>query len=369
MRQFIPLATPSIEEDDIDAVVNVLKTGMLVQGKEVAKLEESVAQLVGVEHAVAVSSGTATLHLALVASGVERNDEVIVPAFSFVATANVVELVGARPIFVDIEADSFNIDVSKIEDAITPRTKAIIPVHEFGLPCDIDGVEAVARKHGLVVIEDAACALGATVNRSHVGYKGNLCSFSFHPRKAISSGEGGVITTRDSSIAQTIRVLRNHGMSTVDGKIAFTMAGYNYRLTDFQAALLNSQLKRLPAILGKKAHIAESYRQMIGNPLVTRPVVTDGMTHSWQTYHVVLDDRLDRDATIARLRERGIGTNYGAQCIPLEPYYQTKYNLDCQLLFPNALRAFRHGLALPIYDKLNHDDVNYILTAVNEINL
>jgi perosamine synthetase len=213
---FIPLMVPDIQQQDIDAVVAVLQSGMIIQGTKVEELEKNIAKYLGVAHAIAVSSGTATLHLALVALGIGRGDEVIVPAFSYIATANVVELVGAKPVFVDIDS-SFNIDINLIEQAISPATKAIIPVHEFGLACDIREICETAKKFNLKVIEDAACALGATQNEKFVGTFGNVGSFSFHPRKAITSGEGGMLVTNDDEIARKVRILRNHGIEILNG--------------------------------------------------------------------------------------------------------------------------------------------------------
>src|SRR4028119_565431 len=206
---FIPLMSPNITDEDVSAVTEVLRSGNLVQGKNVEALENAVSEFLGARNTVAVSSGTATLHLALVALGIGADDEVIVPAFSYVATANVVEIVGAKCVFVDVGRDTFNIDVSKIEQAITPRTRAIIPVHEFGLACDISAIVEIARKHDLFVIEDAACALGSTENGTHVGTFGQIGSFSLHPRKNITSGEGGLLTTNDDELAAKFRQLRN----------------------------------------------------------------------------------------------------------------------------------------------------------------
>jgi len=200
MENKIPLMVPDIKPDDIKAVTDVLQTGMLIQGKQVALFEQDVARYLNVKHAIAISNGTATLHLALIAAGIGQGHEVIVPALSYVATANVVELVGATPVFVDIDLQTFNIDVSKIESAITPKTKAIIPVHEFGLLANMELLMPIAIKHNLIVIEDAACALAASVGCQFAGTFGTLGSFSFHPRKAITSGEGGMLITNDDAL-------------------------------------------------------------------------------------------------------------------------------------------------------------------------
>jgi dTDP-4-amino-4,6-dideoxygalactose transaminase len=335
-----------------------LRSGNLVQGKNVEAFESAIAEYLGIQNVIAVSSGTATLHLALVALGVGAGDEVIVPAFSYPATANVVEIVGAKPVFVDVEPDTFNIDVSQIEKSITPRTRAIMPVHEFGLACDISAVVEIARKHDLFVIEDAACALGATENGKFVGTFGEIGSFSLHPRKAITSGEGGFLTTENSKLAAKFRQLRNHGIETQLGKMEFVAAGFNYRLTNFQAALVLSQFHRLAENIRLRNVLAGVYLAELANEkAIQLPVVPKNKNHIWQTFHIVLDENLDRDQIINQLKAGEVGTNYGAQCIPAVKFYREKYNLDCKGLFPNALRAYNHGLALPMYEKLSRDDV------------
>jgi dTDP-4-amino-4,6-dideoxygalactose transaminase len=261
--KFIPLSSPDIRQADIDAVTEVLMSGMLVQGVNVNKFEDSFCRVTGSKSAIAVSNGTATMHLALIALGIGKGDEVIVPAFSYIATANVVELVGATPVFVDIDLATFNIDVNKIEHNISKKTKAIIPVHEFGLACDIEKVMHIANKYNLHVIEDAACALGATQNNKGVGTFGTFGSFSFHPRKAISSGEGGIVSVQDSILDRKIRILRNHGIEYVDGSMEFVEAGFNYRMTDFQAALVASQMTRFNEILTTKRTLADGYYSLI----------------------------------------------------------------------------------------------------------
>lgn len=359
---------PDIQQHDIDAVVSVLRTGMLVQGEKVLQLENQVAGYLGSKYAIAASNGTATLHLALIAHGIGIGDEVIVPAFSYMATANVVEVVGATPVFVDIDPNTFNIDPSLIEPAITPKTKAIIPVHEFGLACDIEAVCKIANLRGLIVIEDAACALGASVGDKFVGTFGHVGSFSFHPRKAITSGEGGMLTTDDAELARKLRSLRNHGIEVQDGKMEFILAGLNYRMTDFQAALVDSQFHRLDSIFRQRDQLAEVYfEELAGIAEIQLPLVPENKRHTWQTFHIVLDDSINRDQCIAALREQGIGTNYGAQCMPYQAFFQEKYRLDCDKLFPNALRAYRQGLALPLYNALEVRDIRYIAAELKKI--
>ena len=255
----IPLAKPKISQKAKNKVIEVFDSGMLIQGKQVEKFENRIAKYLGVKHSICVSNGTASLHLSLLALGIGLGDEVIIPAFSYIATANVVEMVGARPVFIDIDLSTFNIDITKIENAITNKTKAIIPVHEFGLAADISDIINIAKKYELYVIEDAACALGAKENDQYVGSYGQFGSFSFHPRKAITSGEGGVVTTNVDQLAKEIRILRNHGIEIINGKTDFVRVGFNYRMTDFQAALVNTQFDDFDSILDYKQELSEIY--------------------------------------------------------------------------------------------------------------
>lgn len=367
MREFIPLAKPNITEEDILLVTDVLRSGMLVQGKYVEELEKKFVQLSSAKFASAVSNGTATLHLALIALGIKNGDEVIVPAFSYMATANVVELVGAVPIFVDIDIETFNIDVTKIEAVITSKTKAIIPVHEFGLACDMDAVMTIAKKHKLFVIEDAACALGALYKNKHVGSFGDFGSFSLHPRKAISSGEGGVLVMNDPGNDKKIKILRNHGTEIIDGVMDFTEFGYNYRMTDFQAALVVSQFPRLQQSITYKNELASIYFNEIKSNKIQLPFIPSYTKHTWQTFHVLLDESIDRDDMIKKLRDHNIGTNYGAQCMPFMRSFKNKYNYNCEILFPNALTAYKRGLALPVYDLVTTEQIKYISTTLNNL--
>jgi perosamine synthetase len=368
MQEFIPLMAPDINSCDIEALTAVLESGMLVQGKEVKRLEDSISKYINVKHSIAVSSGTSALHLSLIALGIGEGDEVIIPAFSFIATANVIELVGAKPIFVDIDINTFTIDCSLIENAITSKTKAIMPVHEFGLTADMSLIKKIALKHSLFIIEDAACALGAKENNIYAGAFGDLGCFSFHPRKTITSGEGGLITTNNDTLAKKIRQLRNHGIETVNNKMEFVIPGFNYRMTDFQAALLNSMFKRFENILTIKKHLASIYSKEINNKYITIPSQQKGKDHSWQTYHVLLDNKLNQEDIIKLLKSKEIGTNYGAQCIPNEQFYKRKYNLDCKTFFPNAMTAYKQGLALPLYEKLSKEQIAYISKILNKIN-
>lgn len=362
----IPLASPDIREEDINKVIDVLRSGMLVQGTQVATFEKSIAAYLEVPYVLAASNGTATLHLALVAAGIGPGDEVIVPSLSYIATANVVELVGARPVFVDVDIETFCIDVAQIEAAITPSTKAIMPVHEFGLMADMTPIMELAKKYGHIVIEDAACALGATDSDKKAGTVGDFGSFSLHPRKSITSGEGGLLVCKDVAHAKQVSLLRNHGLAVQDGQMTFPEAGFNYRLTDIQASLAHSQFGRFEEILSQKKKLADVYFAELKHPAVTLPVCPEGKTHTWQSFHVLLDESINRDALIQKLRTAGVGANLGAQCMPSQDYFARKYGLDVPQLFPNGLRVYRQGLVLPLYEKLTEPDILQVVRTLEQ---
>ncbi len=365
-NKMIPITKPYIIDTDIEAVTSVLKTGMLVQGENVLALENFTQQYLGDVHVAAASNGTATMHIMLKVHGIGAGDEVIVPAFSYVATANVVELVGATPIFVDINLDTFNIDCTQIEDKITPKTKAILAVHEFGLAANIEAIQTICTKHNLLFIEDAACALGAQFNGNKTGTFGHSASFSLHPRKAITSGEGGLIVSKNKDFIEKCKVLRNHGVNPNAGHTGFTEAGYNYRMTDFQAALVLSQFKRFQDILDTKQSIAKRYLEEIKNSKLSLPKIENNYYHSWQSFHIVLNGISQAEA-IEKLKTSGIGSNYGAQCIPQMDYYQNKYNLNAKELFPNSYNAWQNGLVVPLYPQLTDTEIDHIINSLNKL--
>lgn len=366
MQNFIPITKPWIIDEDINAVTEVLKSGMLVQGQEVEKLEIAVADYLNVKQVIAVSNGTATMHIMLKVLGIGEGDEVIVPAFSYVATANVVELVGATPVFVDIDINTFNIDTKLIEQKLTPKTKAILAVHEFGLAANVSEINKICKKYNLVFLEDAACALGASIEDNKTGSFGHSASFSLHPRKAITSGEGGLIATNDIEFANKCRIIRNHGVDITKGKTGFVEAGFNYRMTDFQAALVASQFNRFDEILDKKNQIVAQYFAKIKNPKVKLPSIPQGFTHSLQSFHIVLNG-MDQKEAIEKLKSDGIGANYGAQCIPEVVFYKNKYNHNSQTEFPNANKAFEYGLVIPLYPQMLQEEINRVIVAINKI--
>lgn len=364
----IKLAHPYIPEEAIEKVIEVLKSGNLVQGKFVAEFEEKLRDYLGVKYVVAVSSGTAALHLSLIALGISEGDEVIVPAFTFPATANVVEIVGAKPVFVDINLDDFCIDTTQIEDVITKKTKAIIPVHEFGQAAKMDDIMSIAAKNDLKVIEDAACGLGAEFNGQKVGTFGEFGCFSFHPRKAITTGEGGAIVTNDVVLAKKVMALRNHGIEITNGKIELNYAGYNYRMTDFQAALGLPQMKHLEAELRKRVELAKEYnKQLFDIEWIKTPKEFCNRRMVYQTYHILVDEKIDRDALLEYLRENNIEVNYGAQALNCLNYYSEKYELttDCN---PKATNAFYKGIALPFGGDVCAKDIERIHNVIKNWN-
>jgi perosamine synthetase len=361
--QVIRLTIPEIGEAEIEAVAEVLRSGYLVQGQNVLEFERLVAEYVGVEHAVAVSSGTAALHLALLALGVGPGDEVIVSDFTFPATANVVELVGANPVLVDIDLATFDVDVSQIRPAISERTKAIMPVHLFGQPADMEPVLQIAQEYGLLVIEDAACALGAQYHGRKCGAMGHAGCFSFHPRKAITTGEGGMVVTTDGAVAERVRRLRNHGMVAAGGSNRFVLAGFNYRMTDFQGALGVVQMRRLERIIARRIELAALYDQALAEiEFIVCPVKMRGVRHIWQSYVVLLRDGVERDEVLRGLREQGVEATIGTYAVSAQPHYAGYVGV-----LPNSRRAYERGLCLPLHTQMSAADVGQVAECLERV--
>jgi perosamine synthetase len=366
ITDMIKLAKPVISEAVIQEVAEVIRSGNLVQGPRVGQFEEALRDYLDIEHVAVVSSGTAALHLSLMALSIKNGDEVIVPAFTFPAPANAVENVGAKPVFVDISLADFCIDPSRIEDVITERTKAIIVVHEFGQAAELEKIVEIAKRRDLHLIEDAACAIGAQWKNRPVGSFGILGCFSFHPRKVITTGEGGAITTGDASLAQRIRALRNHGLSA-PGTSEFTYAGLNYRMTDFQAVMGHGQLMHVEEEIAARIKQAEQYRGSLSDcGWLRTPETLENRRHIYQTFHVLLDDAMDRDRLIRHLKEQGVETILGAQALHILPYYKTKYGY-APSDYPQALRAFRQGLALPMGSHVTGDNIDTICDRLRHI--
>jgi perosamine synthetase len=369
----IPLTRPVLGEAEERAVLEVLRSGWLVQGPKVAELERVVASLVGARHAVATSNCTTALHLALILHGIGAGDEVIVPSFTFIATANAVTYTGATPVFADIDPRTYNLDPDAVNAAITPRTKAIMPVHQIGLAADVDRLRAIARQHGTVLIEDAAPALGATYRGRPVGGLGNTSCFSFHPRKAITTGEGGMITTDDGALAERARVLRAHGMSVSD--LARHQArrviieeyqdvGYNYRMSDVHAAIGIEQLKRLPSILAQRCELAERYTAAFSDLEGVQLPFSSGETpHTYQSYMIQL--RAGAGSTRERLMDEllaaSIPTRRGVMAIHREPVYRKRCG---SVSLPVTETAAATTVLIPLYAGMTDGEQEYVIDHV-----
>jgi dTDP-4-amino-4,6-dideoxygalactose transaminase len=350
-------------------VAAVLATGRLVQGPVVEAFEQKLAGALGARHAIAVSSGTAALHLALAALGVGPGDEVIVPAFTFPATANVVEWLGARPVFCDAAPGDFVSGPAEFARAASRRTRALMPVHLFGRMTD---VPAIARAAGarsgrrLAIVEDAACALGSSLRGARAGTLGDAGCFSFHPRKIITTGEGGLIVTARAPVASRLRALRSHGLTRGPRGFRLEAPGLNARMTDFQAALGLSQLGRLDAILSARAAQDALYREALaGHPDVAIPGPTPGAAEAVQAFVLMLRTRALRDRVAARLSRAGIETTFGTHCVPALGYYRRRYGLT-RRMFPNAWAARERSLALPLHPALPREDQAAVVAALEE---
>lgn len=362
----IRLSRPQIPEIALQQVLDVLDSGMLVQGKWVRKFEQDLESYLGIKNCILVSNGTAALHLALLAAGIGQGDEVIVPAYTFTAVANAVEITGAKPVFADIRVSDCCMDATLLSSLITPATKAIIAVHEFGFMADLDTITQWAQQHNLLVIEDAACALGASLNGIKAGTRGYAGCFSFHPRKILTTGEGGAIVTNDSELAARIRNLRNHGIDNTSGKIDFVCAGFNYRMTEFQAVLGPPQLEAMDDVIEEHKKQAALYAlKMGGIPGVQLPVPIANSIATYQTYHLLFDSAEKRDEVKTALLAEGIESNIGAYAIPHLTFYKEKYNTREQD-YPGAKAAFHRGLAIPLGVHLQEEDIVQIANIIQK---
>lgn len=352
----IPPAKPEIGDEERDAVDRVMRSGMLAQGPEVAAFESEFAELVGGGHAVALNSGTSALHMAFLAAGIGPGDEVIVPSFSFAATANAVALTGATPVFADIELDTFNLDPAAVEAAITPATRAIMPVHLYGHPAAMGALGELAKRHDLLVFEDAAQAVAASLDGTPVGRFGIAASFSFYPTKNMTSGEGGMVTTPDAEIARQVRLLRNQGM---ERRYENEVVGFNTRMTDIHAAIGRVQLTKLAGWTAKRqANAAFLNEHLTG---VVTPVTAPGAVHVWHQYTIRVVDA-DRDAFAEQLTARGVGSGV---YYPTPIHRLPSFRLDRDL--PATETAAAQALSLPVYPALTDGELETIVEAVNAV--
>lgn len=352
----IPAAKPEIGDEERAAVDRVMRSGMLAQGPEVAAFEEEFAAAIPGVHAVALNSGTSALHLAFLAAGIGPGDEVIVPSFSFAATANSVALTGATPVFADIEIDTFNLDPAAVEAAITPRTRAIMPVHLYGHPAAMGPLTEIARRHDLLLFEDAAQAVAASLDGTPVGAFGVAASFSFYPTKNMTSGEGGMVTTASAEIARAVRVLRNQGM---ERRYENEVVGVNNRMTDIHAAIGRVQLTRLPGwTAARQANAAFLSAHLDG---VVTPPTAPGAVHVWHQYTIRVVDH-DRDAFAQALADRGVGSGV---YYPTPIHRLPSFAVDADL--PVTEQAARQALSLPVYPSLTPGELESIVEAVNAV--
>lgn len=378
----IPVAKPLLGEQEVEAVRRVILSGWVTQGPEVAAFEREFADYVGAAHACAVSSCTTALHVALSCVGVGAGDEVITASHSFIATANAIRCCGALPVFVDIEAGGYNIDPLLIEAAITPRTKAILCVHQLGLPCDLRCVVDIGKRHSIPVIEDAACAAGSEVlwdgQWQRIGKPhGDIACFSFHPRKVVTTGDGGMLTTSSEEYDRKLRLWRQHGMSVPDtirhgAKQViyedYPEFGYNYRMTDLQAAIGREQLKRLPALVARRREIAQKYTWRLSRVKGLRTPAEPGWARSnWQSYCVVLPDRFDQRETMQALLDRGISTRRGVMNIHLEKAYAGSGTYRAATTLTRSVAAQRTSVILPLFAQMTDADLAHVTSELSSI--
>lgn len=362
----IRLAVPSIDEADLEAVREVLASGYLVQGPRVAEFERAVAEYAGAEHAVAVANCTAALHLALLAVGVGPGDRVAVTTYSWPATANVVVLCGAEPVFVDIDPATFAMDPAALRRVLeSGPVKAVLPVDPFGGMAPLDVICAIAAEHGAAVVEDAACALGGEVAGRRAGAWGAAGCFSFHPRKAVTTGEGGVITTNDAAIARTLRVLRNHGQDPEAPAPDFVAAGYNLRLTEFQGALGVNQMRKADRIVESRRAGAAVYDGLLEGSEVAAPAVLPGSRHVYQSYVALLPREAAprRPAIIAALREAGVETTIGTYHMPLITYFRERGGYKPGD-FPVTDDVAARAISLPLYEGITREQQETVVGSL-----
>ena len=373
----IPITKPSFSRLEEERIIEVIRSGWVTQGPQVEEFEKAVARFVGAKFGIATSSCTTALHLALITASVGPGDEVICPSFSFIATANAIRYCGAKPVFIDIERDTYNLNPDLLEKLITPRTKAVIAVHQIGLPADLDRILAAASRRGVPVIEDAACAIGAEYQGKRIGKPhGFLACFSFHPRKIITAGEGGMLTTNDPEIAARLKKLRHHGMSVNDlvrhaAKSVvieeYDELGYNYRMSDLEAAVGVVQLGKLEELLRQRTRLAARYTQAFKElGYLIPPAVPSYDKHTFQSYLVRVrqDAPISRDELMERLLERGISTRRGIMATHQEPLYAKEY---AQVRLPETEAATRETLILPLFPQMTAEEQDYVISNIKEV--
>lgn len=375
LKRNIPISLPSMGQEEWEAMKEPIFSGWITQGPKVAQFEKLFAERHGVKHALAVSNCTTALHLALVALGVGAGDEVIVPAFTWVSTANAVMYCGAKPVFIDIDPVTFNIDVNQLRSKITERTKAIIPVHLFGLCADIDKIKKIAPE--LKIVEDGACAAGAALNGTAAGALGDIGCFSFHPRKSVTTGEGGMLTTNDDALAEKLNCLRNHGASISEEQRhkgprpyilpEFDMVGYNYRMTDLQGALGLVQIQKLDTFINERQQWANYYNEQLKDiEWLRTPVYDTKYKHGWQSYVLFIDEAkapMSRNDMMEYLQQQGVSTRPGTHAVHMLGYYANTFGIQPQD-YPGAYAANEYSMSIPLHNKMTADDFEYIVTLL-----
>lgn len=399
----IPITKPFFNDAEENAIQEVIRSGWLVQGTKVNEFENLLKDFVGVKHAVATTSCTTALHLALLAAGIGSGDEVLIPSFTFVATANAVEYTGARPIFIDIDLNTFTIDLEKItgylkahQQSSSTRPKCIIPVSLFGLCAGMNAINEIADEHGLVVIEDAACALGAKRNGHHAGTEAKAGCFSFHPRKAITTGEGGMLVTDDDNFAEKVRRMRDHGASKTDlerhmqegGSLLpeYNMLGFNCRMTDIQGALGIAQMDKVETIIHGRQETAARYDMLLQEiPEIIKPHTPEGYTHAYQSYVCLYKasgtelgnknsidwDQIDewnkeRNCLMAALERSGISVRQGTHAVHTLGYYKNKYGLY-DYDYPMSYIADRLSITLPLYYEMTEQEQTHVVNCIKNL--
>ena len=383
-RRSIPIARPFFGRAEERNFLSALRSGWVTQGPWVERFEDAVSGYTGAPHAVAVNSCTSAQMAAALCAGIGPGDEAVIPAFTWVSTASSVEYLGARPVFADIDLDTFTLDPAALQAAVSTRTKAVLPVHLFGRPAEMKAILRVAKRHRLRVIEDCACSLGGTLGKIHTGLFGDCGCFSFHPRKSVTTGEGGVLVTRSARFAREVRACRNHGAFASDygrhkGKAPYRLPrfprlGFNFRMTDLQAAVGVAQMEKLDIILEKRARLAAAYSDALaGNPFIRLPGGVTGGRHGWQAFVCIFGpprieedgrraiDRwhLRRNAVMEALESDGVSTRPGTHAVHTLDYYSKKYRLH-PMDFPRAYAADRLSLALPLFHTMTLRDVAFV---------
>ena len=370
----IPYGKQTIEQDDIQAVVDVLKSDFLTTGPQIAEFEQTVADYVGAKYAVAISNGTSALHAACFAAGIGPGDEVITTPLTFAASANCVLYCGGTPVFADVDPKTYNIDPEDIRRKITDRTKAIIAVHLAGQPCDMDAIHSIAREHGLIVIEDGAHALGSVYKGKKVGSLSDMTTFSFHPVKPITTGEGGMIVTDNEDFYKKMILFRSHGITRDDSMMTrndgpwfyqqFDL-GYNYRITDIQCALGCSQMKKLDRFLARRKEIVARYNEAFADcDNIITPYQLSDTESGWHLY-IVQVKNCDRRQVFENMREKGIGVNVHYIPVYMHPYYQEHgyENVHCA----NAEEIYSHIISLPLYPGLTFEQQDYVIDTLKSL--